>query len=91
MSVGADANPYRENQMTNYTVTFTDGDTFTMVADMAQASAPIKWLDSDGDICHTQHQTADARHCEFKAAQLLAEGFGYYADDVQSVEEVGGE
>ena len=75
--------------MTNYQVKLTDGQTFAMKADMAEASASISAnffdADNDADWCGTPFQTADAHHSAFKAATLVA---GYFAEDDDDCVEV---
>ena len=69
------------DDMTRYTITL-PGDTITMVADLADAAAPICYETEDGELVWTQYQTADARHDAHEAAFLLVSLFGpdYYLD-----------
>ena len=65
-------------KLDRYTVTLSDGQTFTMLANLAQASAPIKASfipgeDDDGQL--TPYQTADASHSAMRAARLVADYF----------------
>lgn len=72
-----------------YRVTLTDGQIFHMQADMVQAAAPIKAcfhdVNSDADWQSTPYQTADARHRETAAAELVAKYFATGPDDCTDV------
>ncbi len=59
----------------DYTVTLASGETWTLRMDAAQASAPIKHVDDDGEEWPTQYQTADARHEPRAAAEMLQDGW----------------
>lgn len=56
-----------------YSATFANGESVRFQADLSQAAAPILVEDGDGNWCHTQWQTADARHDAERAAMLLAD------------------
>jgi hypothetical protein len=82
-----------EDEMTDYRVTLSDGQTFLMSADMIQASASISanfHYASDGDYAwqSTPYQTADACHDIDRAAGLVAEYFAVDEDDCFEVESV---
>jgi hypothetical protein len=64
----------------NYKVKLADGQTFTMSADMVEASASIStnWTGEDDGWSVTPYQTADAQHYAERAAKLCAE---YSNDD----------
>jgi hypothetical protein len=55
-----------------YRAELSDGQTIRFQADLSEASAPILVEDCDGNWCHTQYQTADARHDAEEAALLVA-------------------
>lgn len=57
-------------------------ETFRFSANLAEASAPICWVDDEGEEHPTQYQTADARHSPRRAAKLalLAGSRDYYAE-----------
>lgn len=75
---------------TRYEVTLTDGQTFWMLANLVEASAPIKanFHGGDDDWQVTPYQTADARHEAWQAAELLAEYFSTGSDDCTDVAEI---
>lgn len=70
-----------------YAVKMADGQTWTMYADMEQASASIgaNFTGEDESDVTSPYQTADAGHSAVAAAQLLAE---YYAEPGDSTEVV---
>lgn len=77
--------------MATYRVTLTDGQQFLMSANLVEASAPISanWHGGDErDWQSTPFQTADARHCTFRAAELVASYFSDGPDDCEEVESV---
>lgn len=75
--------------MTTYIVTLADGQKFKMAADLVQASAPISAnFHGPDDWQNTPFQTADARHDETRAAELVAEYFSTGDDDCTEVESV---
>lgn len=77
--------------MTHYEVYTQKGNTFIMVADLTEASAPIGFLNDDGEYQPSPFQTADARHRTRAAATLLVDWFasnGDEADKVVSVEDI---
>jgi hypothetical protein len=72
----------------NYLVTMASGDTWIMRADMANAAAPIRFVDDEGREQSTPYQTADARHNAGNAAALVVAYWisqGGDRDDVRSV------
>ena len=74
-----------------YTVTLTDGQSFQLLADLSDASAPLLACffpgeDDRGQI--TPYQTADAGHSAREAAQLVAEYFTVGPDDCTEVDSV---
>jgi hypothetical protein len=75
-----------------YTVRLTDGQTFWMLANLAEASAPIRANfhdpDDDGAWQNTPYQTADASHRATEAAHLVATYFSTGPDDEADVESV---
>lgn len=80
--------------MKRYKVKLDCGETFTLLFDGTQSSAPVLWVDEFGDQQPTPYQTADARHCEFEAAEAILRSWqhhdfnGAYTDVmVESVEE----
>lgn len=76
--------------MAIYKVTLTDGQTFLMSANLAEASAPI-WVDFHGEEDtwqSTPFQTADVRHRAKTAARMCAEYFAADSDDCTRVASV---
>jgi hypothetical protein len=70
-----------------------DPEGLVMVANMSEASAPICWVDDDGEVRSSPFQTADARHFSVRAAKLLIEWFraqGGDEDEVLSAVELEG-
>lgn len=61
--------------MSTYQVTETSGEKWILIADMVQASAPIKYdyhqEKEGGSVTSTPYQTADARHQIDDAAVLV--------------------
>lgn len=51
----------------------TDSYCFSFRANLSDPSSAIELLGDDGEWQPTQYQTADARHCEQRAARLLAD------------------
>ncbi len=76
--------------MTIYTVTLTDNSTFRMSANLAEAAAAIRvnFHGGDDEWQSTPYQTADARHCAERAAELVNDYFRGGADDDSEVERV---
>lgn len=78
--------------MNTYKVTLEDGQVFMMSGNFAEASAGIcvNFHDpsDDNDWQPTPYQTADARHSEFQAAELLAKHYATDDDDCIDVESV---
>ena len=70
-----------------YTVRMASGDTWTMVADMTEASAPIQY-EADGTVCDSSFQTADARHDAYRAAKLCVALWARQSGNADSVESV---
>ena len=70
-----------------YTVRMASGDTWTMLADMAEASAPIQH-ETDGKVLDSSFQTADARHDAFRAAKLCVALWARKSGDADSVASV---
>ncbi len=70
-----------------YTVKLDDGTSFRMQADMTQAAAPISVTFHDGESWWqgTPYQTADARHNEVEAANLVNDYFRESDDDSKVV------
>lgn len=79
-------------ERTTYKVTLADGQRFVFRANLTEAKAPISVnfhnpRDED-DWQSTPYQTADARHCEMRAAKLLAEHYAEGDDDCTDVDAV---
>lgn len=78
-------------KLDTYTVTLRDGQTFTMLANLTAAAAPIKACfhpGEDDDGQPTPYQTADAGHSAMQAARLVAEHFATGPDDCTDVASV---
>jgi hypothetical protein len=72
---------------TTYRVTLADGQTFSMFANLTEASAPLRANfsgEEDGDVV-SPYQTADAGHRKHRAAELLAEYFATEGDSTEVV------
>jgi hypothetical protein len=74
--------------MAKYKITHESGDTTIMIADLAQASAQIEFLDEEGERFSSPFQTADARHDKRRAAELLVGYFNSGSGDHDPVESV---
>ena len=72
---------------TRYTVRMTSGEKWTMLADMAEASAQIQH-EADGEVYSTPFQTADARHDAMRAAEICADYWARQSGDTDTVESV---
>lgn len=76
-------------KLDSYNVTLKDGQTFIMLANMAEASAPIQFCVFEGEEPQsTPYQTAHADYSEDKAASILANYFMDGPDDCAEVESV---
>lgn len=76
--------------MATYRVTLTDGQKFLMSANLTQAADPIcaNFHGGEKDWQSTPFQTADARHSDMRAAELVAKYFAAGPDDCTAVETV---
>ena len=67
-----------------YTVRMKSGDTWIMLADMAEASAPLQH-EVEGQICWTPFRTASAAHDYRRAAEIVANYLARQSGDNDSV------
>jgi hypothetical protein len=66
-----------------YVARLRHGEDVVFSADLAQASAPILLINDDGEPVGTPYCTADARHDDWNAAELVSNWQSSEDDDVE--------